>query len=441
MTTSYENVAAELGSGLPAGAGATDGRSLPARLAEAGVDRRAFLKFCAGITAVLALPPRFASGIASALAKVDSPVVVWLEFQDCAGDTEAFVRSRNPSAADLILGLISLDYHETLMAAAGTAAERARDDAVAKGGHLLVVEGSVPTGIRGACTIGGRAADDILRSCARGAAGIINVGTCSAFGGIPNARPNPTGAVRVEDVVSGVPVVNLSGCPVNADNLTATIVHYLTFKAFPATDGLGRPLFAYGDRIHDNCERRGHFDAGQFAVEWGDEGHRDGWCLYMLGCKGPSTYHNCPSAQYNEGTSWPVKAGHGCVGCAQPAFWDDFSPFYDRLPHVQAAGFDLTADRLGVAVVAATATGFALHAVGKAVQHRVAAAREGRGPQGSDAGASGPGGGDGGRGSTGKADDSGEDTGADGAPSGSQDGNAPAKNDERGAGGGSAHGG
>ncbi len=176
--------------------GGQAGRVLPARLAEAGVDRRAFLKFCAGITAVLALPPRFAPRVAAALTEVTRPVAVWLEFQDCAGDTEAFVRSRNPTAADLILGLISLDYHETLMASAGAAAEQARDAAVAKGGHLLIVEGSVPTGIRGSCTIGGRAADDILTSCARGAAGIINVGTCSAFGGIPNAHPNPTGAAR-----------------------------------------------------------------------------------------------------------------------------------------------------------------------------------------------------------------------------------------------------
>ena len=322
----------------PAAADVAGDHSLPARLAATGVDRRTFLKFCAGVTATLALPSRFAPRVAAALAKVQSPVVVWLEFQDCAGDTEAFVRSRNPSASDLVLGLISLDYHETLMAAAGDAAEKARDDAVAKGGHILIVEGSVPTGIRGSCTVGGRAADDILTTAARGAAGIINVGTCSAFGGIPNARPNPTGAVAVGDVVSGVPVVNLSGCPVNADNLTATIVHYLTFAEFPPTDDLGRPLFAYGERIHDNCPRRGHFDAGEFAVEWGDQAHRDGACLYRLGCKGPSTFHNCPSIGYNDGTSWPVAAGHGCVGCSEPHFWDTSSPFYDRLPHVDTAG-------------------------------------------------------------------------------------------------------
>ncbi|WP_322778459.1 hydrogenase small subunit [Frankia sp. Cas4] len=379
MNGSYGAVAAGEAHGTsPPGDGVWGGASegsLAARLTEAGVQRRSILKFCAGVVATLALPPQFAPRVAAALDRVGCPAVVWLEFQDCAGDSEAFLRSRNPSVADLILGMISLDYHETVMAAAGVDAEKARDKAVARGGHLVVVEGSVPLGIPGSCTIGGRSAEEILNSCVRGAAGIINVGTCSAFGGIPAAGPNPTGAVRVEDVVGGVEVVNLTGCPVNADNLTATIVHYLTFGAFPARDGFGRPLFAYGERIHDTCARRGHFDAGQFAQEWGDEGHRKGWCLYRLGCKGPSTFHNCPSVRYNGGTSWPVAAGHGCVGCSEPGFWDTMSPFYDRLPHVATRDFSLTADRIGLGVLAATATGFAAHGVGKVIQHRVAAAR------------------------------------------------------------------
>ena len=140
---------------------APEARTLADRLDDAGVNRRRFLTFCAAMVATLALPEGLAPRVANALSKVESPVVVWLEFQDCAGDTEAFLRSRNPSPADLLLGLISLDYHETVMAAAGRAAEKARDNAVTKGGHLVVVEGSVPTGIPGACTIGGRSAEDL----------------------------------------------------------------------------------------------------------------------------------------------------------------------------------------------------------------------------------------------------------------------------------------
>jgi hydrogenase small subunit len=346
--------------------GATLGEELEAR----GVTRRAFLTFCANLTATLALPSVFAERIARALETSEKPTVVWLEFQDCAGNTESFLRAHNPGVADLVLDVISLDYHETIMAAAGAQAEAAKEEAIARGGHIVVVEGSVPTAGGGVyCTIAGKTAIQHLEEAASGAAAIINVGTCSSFGGIPAASPNPTGARGVPSVISNVPIINLPGCPMNVDNLVGTIAHFVTFGALPATDGQGRPLFAYGQRIHDKCERRAHFDAGQFAVEWGDEGHRKGWCLYKLGCKGPSTFHNCPTQRWNMGTSWPVGAGHGCVGCSEADFWDTMSPFYERLP--KPPGFNVTtnADRIGLTIVGATAVGFGAHGLAKVVQH------------------------------------------------------------------------
>ncbi len=291
----------------------------------------------------------------------------------------SLMEAENPSVAELVLGMLSIDYQETIMAAAGHDAEAALDSTVAKGGHLVVVEGSVPTGDGGVyCTIGGKTAQQRLKEATKGAAAVVNVGTCSSFGGIPAAAPNPTGAVGVPDLVSGVPVLNLPGCPVNADNLTATLAHYLTFGELPAADDLGRPLFAYGERIHDACPRRGHFDAGQFALEWGDEGHRKGWCLYKLGCKGPSTSHNCPSVQWNGSTNWPIGAGHPCVGCSEPFFWDTMTPFYGRLPKLPGLGVETSAERVGLTIVAATAAGFGAHGVGKAIQHRVARSRDDR---------------------------------------------------------------
>jgi hydrogenase small subunit len=149
---------------------------------------------------------RFAPRAAKALTAVDRPALVWLELQDCAGDTESFLRARNPSVAKVILDLLSVDYHETIMAAAGFQAEVARDATLNRGGHLVVVEGSVPLGADGAyCTIGGRSAEQLLRAATAKAAAVINVGTCSAYGGIPTAGPNPTHAVSVEDLISGVP--------------------------------------------------------------------------------------------------------------------------------------------------------------------------------------------------------------------------------------------
>ena len=292
-------------------------------LRDAGVNRRSLLGWAAGITAVLALPPTFESQVVQAVTKAKKPTVVWLEFQNCTGDTESFLRAHSPGVGDLILDVVSLDYHETLMAPAGSSAEKSLTQAVRRGGHLLVVEGSVPLGADGAyCVIGGRTAVQQLKEASKGAAAIICVGTCSAHGGLPAAAPNPTGAVGVSDVVKGVPIINLPGCPANVDNITATLVHYLTFKKLPACDAKGRPLFAYGQKIHDKCPRRGHYEAGRFALAYGDEGHRLGWCLYKLGCKGPWTFHNCPTQQWNGRTNWPIGVGARCIACSERSFWD-----------------------------------------------------------------------------------------------------------------------
>lgn len=116
--------------------------------------------------------------------------------------------------------------------------------------------------------------------------------------------------------------------------MVATVVHYLLFNKLPEVDEHGRPLFAYGKTIHDQCPRRSHYEAEEFAEKFGDEKHRNGWCLFTLGCKGPITYKKCPLVKWNDGTSWPVEAGHPCIGCSEPSFWEEMTPFYgtDTMP-------------------------------------------------------------------------------------------------------------
>ena len=346
-------------------------------LAQKGVSRRDFLKFCTMMAGTLALPASMAPQIAHAVEAATRLPVVWLEFQDCAADSEAFLRASDPSVAEIVLETISLNYHETIMTAAGHRSEELLKKTVEAGGYLTVVEGAIPTKDGGIyCCIGGRTALDIVEEVAGNTAAILAVGACASWGGWPSASPNPTGARGVGDVVSGVPIINLTGCPHNSVNSVATIVHYLTFGSLPNTDHLGRPLFAYGKRIHDNCERRGHFDAGQYVEAWGDEGHRKGWCLYKMGCKGPQTYMNCPTVRYNEGTNWPIGAGHGCVGCAEFGFWDNMSPFYRRLPDVPGFGVEATADKVGLALTGITAVGIGAHAVGSAIRNRAKGSSE-----------------------------------------------------------------
>ena len=338
---------------------------LTGELERRGVSRRDFLGFCSTMAATLALPPAFGVKIAQAVQTNPRPTVIWLEFQDCAGNTESFLRASRPTVADIILDTISVDYHETIMAAAGHQAEKSLAQAIERdhGAYIVVIEGSIPTGAGGAyCTIGGRSALDIVREVCDGAAATVAIGTCAAFGGLPAASPNPTGAVSVSGAVPNLAnLVNMPACPANGDNLAALIVHYVTFGRLPELDAMHRPLFAYGELIHDACEKRGHYDAGQYTEAWGDEGHRRGYCLYKMGCKGPVTHQNCPNIGWNEGTNWPVGCGHPCIGCAEPAFWDRMTPFYRHLPEIPGLGPHASLDKIGLGVTAAVGTAFAVH--------------------------------------------------------------------------------
>ena len=298
-----------------------------------GVSRRAFLKFCAATASLMALPPTMISAVAEALAKARRPSVIWLSFQECTGCTESLTRSHSPTVESLILGAISLDYHHTLMAASGTAAETARETAMKEfdGKYLLIVDGSIPTKDGGVySTIAGRTNLDMLEEAAKGAAAIVAVGSCAAFGGIPHANPNPTGAVSVSDIIKDKPIINVPGCPPIPVVITGVLTHYLTFGTIPDLDDKGRPLSFYGDTIHDRCYRRPFYDQGKFAKTFDDEGARNGWCLFELGCKGPTTHNACATTKWNQGVSFPIESGHGCLGCSEPDFWDAGS-FYTAL--------------------------------------------------------------------------------------------------------------
>jgi len=337
-----------------------------------GLSRRDLLGFCGKVAGVLGMSSAFGVRIARALESAHKPVLVWLEFQDCAGNSESLLRASRPTVADVILDVISVDYHETIMAAAGHQSEQLLAQAVAEGGYICVVEGSIPAAEDGIyCTIGGRTALDIAREVCRGAAATIAVGTCASFGGLPAANPNPTGALSVDHAVPGLStVINLSACPVNVENLTALLVYHLTTGRWPELDHLRRPLFAYGKLIHGNCERRAHFDAGQYVETWGDQAHRQGHCLYKMGCKGPVTSQNCPIVRWNEGTNWPIGCGHPCMGCAEPAFWDRMTPFYRHLTGIPGFSAATPLDKVGVGAVAAVGAAFAVHGVAKAIQGR-----------------------------------------------------------------------
>jgi len=290
-----------------------------------GLSRRDFMKVCSAAAVYMGLPAAMGPKIAEAATAKRLPVI-WISGQECTGCTETLTRANHPTLEHLILDLISLEYSETLNAGAGEQAEEARLKSMEenKGGYVMVAEGSFPLKDGGIyCKVAGRPIVDLAAETAAGAAAVIGIGSCASWGGMPSADPNPTGAVGIAEALKskgvGTPVVNIPGCPPNGYNFLSTVLYFVTFGKLPELDDKARPKFAYSRLIHENCERRAHFDAGRFAEQFGDEGHRQGWCLYKLGCKGPETFNNCSTQTYNDvgASAWPVGMGAPCFGCSE----------------------------------------------------------------------------------------------------------------------------
>lgn len=282
------------------------------------------------VTANMQLHPNFEQVVDGAVCALNKVPVIWLELADCSGNSEAFIKSTNPAIEDIIFDYVSLDYHELLMSASGDQSETILEDIVAnqKGEYILIVEGAVPMAMDGKyLRIGpkGETGIELLQKCAKDAVLVLAVGSCALDGGIVAAAPNPTGAVGVAEALGRDDIINLPGCPTNPTNIVGTLLSYLMFEELPPLDKFNRPLWAYEGRVHDNCERRGHYELGEFVQEWGDIGAKKGYCLFEMGCKGPYTNVNCPTMKFNGGTSWPVQAGHGCMGCVEIGFVDKFA--------------------------------------------------------------------------------------------------------------------
>ncbi len=230
-----------------------------------GVDRRGFLRFCGSTAALLGLGaaglPRVVKAVEDAVKR--RPSVIWLNFASDSGCTEALLKATHPNAGQLILETLSLDFNETIQAAAGIQAEEILQEALERGDYILIVEGAIPTK-KGYGMINRREMIDIAREFSEKAQLIIALGSCATWGGVPAGDPNPSGLKGVRDAL-GVECINLDLCPVNEGILVATLVDYLLRGTMPELDDFGRPKVFYGQTIHDQCERRAHFEAGRFV--------------------------------------------------------------------------------------------------------------------------------------------------------------------------------
>lgn len=336
------------------------------------VSRRDFLKYCSTLVALMGLPGVTVAKVVDTIEKAAQRTpVIWLHLASCTGCSESFIQGFYPSPAEVILDILSADYHETIMAPGGKLAEKSRLDTMKnyKGKYIAIIEGAIPLGADGNyLRIGGKTAVDLAKEVCQDAAAVINIGSCSFDGGWVGCKPNPTDATGTQQAtgLSKKKFINLPCCPVHPDWLAATVVNYLLLGKIPELDSMGRPKFLYGQRIHDLCERRAHFDAGEFVEAFGSEEAQKKFCLYKMGCKGPETYSSCSISRWNDKTNWCIGAGSPCIGCAQPKWADSGSPFYSRIPELAIPGFkgvEYTVDRIGFTLVGAAAAGIAAHAI------------------------------------------------------------------------------
>ncbi|RLB05680.1 MAG: iron hydrogenase [Deltaproteobacteria bacterium] len=302
------------------------------------LSRRDFLKICGTSSVALGFSQMMVPGIVNALEKALSgnPPVIWIQGSGCSGCSVSILNAVHPTIQEVLLKIISLKVHPTVMAAQGTTVLEvaANISKQFKGKFFLVVEGSIPTAANGKyCVVGELGGKSVTmlgwtKDLASKAKAAIAVGSCASYGGIPAAQPNPTKAQSLIEILNKAdiktPVINIPGCPPHPDWMVGTLAYVLLY-GIPELDENNRPTLFYGTLVHDHCPYRSYYEEGKFAKYFGDEG-----CRYELGCKGPETYCDTWKRKFNNGTNWCVQNAI-CIGCVQPKFWDEFSPFYEAL--------------------------------------------------------------------------------------------------------------
>ena len=301
--------------------------------------RREFLKLCSASAVGVGMSQILSPEVVKALDQTAStrPPVIWLQGASCTGCVISMINTAHPTIAEVITKIISLEYQPNVMASSGELAMSYLDMVTekAKGEFFLLMEGAIPTKDNGVyCTIGEKDGKELtileaVQTIGPKAKAIIAVGDCASFGGVPAAKPNPTGCKPISEIVQGVPIIRLAGCPPHPDWILGTVVHVLLF-GLPELDKLGRPKMFYGDTVHQNCPNYSYFQEGKMAKKFGDKG-----CLIELGCKGPMSNSDCPLRKWNNGVNWCVGAGSPCIGCCNETFPDGNGAFYTALPKDQ----------------------------------------------------------------------------------------------------------
>jgi hydrogenase small subunit len=310
---------------------------------ELALTRRELLKLGGLLAAGAALPAGAAEIFAGGARKLLTTTrIVWIQAQSCTGDSVSLLNTADPEPVELLTRFVSLVAHQTIGAAQGQTFMDLLDKAREQGDYILVIEGSLPLNMPEACTIGGRTIEELLLKLVPAAKAVVAVGTCAAFGGVPAAEGNQTGAGSVLQFMTQhqLPhkgkLINCPSCPTHPKCLVGTLA-YVAAKGYPQVDpNLLTPTMFYGHSTHDECPRYHYYERKIFAKYLGDSNG----CLFELGCLGPISYTECPHRQWNGGVNWCVRASAPCIGCSSPHFTKrrDF-PFYRKGEHQHAVSY------------------------------------------------------------------------------------------------------
>ena len=355
-----------------------------------GVSRRSFMKLCGTLAVMAGLGEAAAPRVAQALeesvigaSQGDLYPVIWIEGASCTGCTEAFAQIDAPDAAAVVLELISLNYSETLSAAAGHSMEKAKEQTIEAGNYILVYEGAVLNGWNGnALRVAGKTGNEHLIEAAEKATAVVALGSCAVNGGWMAAAPNASNATGVQAFLKeqgiNVPIINIPGCPPNPEWLCAVLIQYLLLGELPELNAENKPTQIFGQTIHDNCQRRGHFEHGEFVYQFGSHEEAKGYCLYPLGCRGPQTKANCGVVRYNHRRSWCVEAGAPCIGCCEAnpnnpgQNWIEVNtPFFKRHRDLNIGDFKFQPGTIAAAVLGIEAVALVIHGFGMKAAGRV----------------------------------------------------------------------
>jgi hydrogenase small subunit len=253
---------------------------------------------------------------------VERTSVIWLQGQACSGCSISLLNTVNPDIPEFITKYISLNFHQTLSTGTGHKLLEVIRDAVDKKrkDYILIVEGSIPTASNNYCTIGivndqHISMEKWVTELGKNAKTVVAVGTCAAFGGIPAARGDVTGAKPLSAILKNREIVNIQGCPAYPDWVVLTLIHIL-LHGKPDLDEYSRPKMFFSKTVHETCPRLQDYKKAKFAHVWGDDG-----CLYKLGCLGMDT--NCDISKRKWlGVNSCTASGSGCIGCTESVFPD-----------------------------------------------------------------------------------------------------------------------